>query len=59
LPGDRRESGPAHRALGLDPAAFLEENDFTGFFMGIGDLLSRGPTANHLDHFRAILVDRP
>ena len=50
---------PARRNPGLDPAAFLADNDSTGFFMGIRDLLNRGPTAAKIDDFRAIVVDRP
>ncbi len=47
------------RALGLDPAAFLADNDSTGFFQRLGDLLSPGPTWTNVNDFRAILVDRP
>jgi len=44
---------------GLDPAAFLADNDSTGFFARLGDLLTPGPTATNVNDFRAILVDRP
>ena len=44
---------------GLDPAAFLADNDSTGFFARLGDLLTPGPTATNINDFRAILVDRP
>ncbi len=47
------------RAAGLDPAAFLADNDSTGFFNGIGDLFTPGPTFTNVTDFRAILVDRP
>jgi hydroxypyruvate reductase len=47
------------RALGLDPAAFLADNDSTGFFNGIGDLFTPGPTFTNVTDFRAIVVDRP
>jgi len=47
------------RALGLDPAAFLANNDSTGFFARLGDLLTPGPTFTNVNDFRAILVDRP
>jgi hydroxypyruvate reductase len=47
------------QAAGLDPAAFLADNDSTGFFNGIGDLFSPGPTFTNVTDFRAILVDRP
>ena len=47
------------RALGLDPAAFLADNDSTGFFAALGDLLAPGPTYTNVNDFRAIVVDRP
>jgi hydroxypyruvate reductase len=47
------------RALGLDPAAFLADNDSTGFFERLGDLLCPGPTFTNVNDFRAILVDSP
>ncbi len=46
------------RRLGLDPAAFLAENDSTGFFERLGDLLQPGPTFTNVNDFRAILVGR-
>jgi hydroxypyruvate reductase len=46
------------RTLGLDPAAFLADNDSTGFFTRLGDLLTPGPTWTNVNDFRAILVDR-
>jgi glycerate 2-kinase len=46
------------RDLGLDPAAFLSENDSTGFFERLGDLLQPGPTYTNINDFRAIFVDR-
>ncbi len=46
-------------ARGLDPAAFLADNDSTGFFAGLGDLLQPGPTFTNVNDFRAIVVDRP
>jgi glycerate 2-kinase len=45
------------RAAGLDPAAFLADNDSTGFFNGIGDLYVPGPTFTNVTDFRAIVVD--
>jgi hydroxypyruvate reductase len=45
------------RALGLDPAAFLADNNSTEFFAGLGDLLQTGPTYTNVNDFRAILVD--
>jgi len=45
------------RALGLDPAAFLADNNSTGFFAKLGDLLETGPTYTNVNDFRAIVVD--
>jgi hydroxypyruvate reductase len=45
------------RALGLDPAAFLDDNNSTEFFAKLGDLLTPGPTYTNVNDFRAILVD--
>ncbi len=47
------------RAAGLDPAAFLADNNSTGFFSGIGDLFRPGPTFTNVTDFRAIVVDTP
>jgi hydroxypyruvate reductase len=47
------------RRLGLDPAAFLADNNSTEFFSNIGDLLRPGPTYTNVNDFRAILVDSP
>jgi len=47
------------RALGLDPAACLANNDSTGFFEVLGDLFVTGPTRTNVMDFRAILVDSP
>lgn len=47
------------KSLGLDPAAFLADNDSTGFFKRLGDLLQPGPTYTNVNDFRAILVDSP
>lgn len=46
------------RRAGLDPAAFLVDNDSTGFFARLGDLVTPGPTCTNINDFRAILVDR-
>jgi hydroxypyruvate reductase len=43
--------------LGLDPAAFLADNNSTGFFERLDDLLRPGPTFTNVNDFRAILVD--
>lgn len=44
-------------ALGLDPAEFLANNDSTGFFEKIGDLLTPGPTCTNVNDFRAVFID--
>jgi glycerate 2-kinase len=44
------------RALGLDPAAFLAENDSTGFFERLSDLVTCGPTRTNVNDCRIILV---
>jgi glycerate 2-kinase len=46
------------KALGLDPAAFLADNNSTGFFEALKDLLVPGPTYTNENDFRAIIVDR-
>jgi hydroxypyruvate reductase len=46
------------KTAGLDPAAFLADNDSTGFFSRLGDLLVPGPTFTNVNDFRAIIVDR-
>jgi glycerate 2-kinase len=45
--------------LGLDPAAFLNDNNSTEFFEKLDDLLAPGPTLTNVNDFRAILVDSP
>jgi hydroxypyruvate reductase len=47
------------RALGLDPADFLKDNNSTEFFTRIGDLVRTGPTFTNVNDFRAIVVDSP
>ena len=47
------------RWRGLDPAHFLADNDSTGFFSQLGDLVETGPTWTNVNDFRAIVVDRP
>jgi glycerate 2-kinase len=43
--------------LGLDPHACLDDNDSTGFFMALGDLLAPGPTLTNVNDLRAVIVD--
>ena len=45
--------------LGLDPAAFLNDNNSTEFFEKLSDILTPGPTLTNVNDFRAILVDSP
>lgn len=47
------------KALGLDPAAFLADNNSTEFFARMGDLLEPGPTYTNVNDFRAIAIDNP
>ncbi len=42
---------------GIDAVTFLKNNDSTGFFRGIGDLVMPGPTQTNVNDFRVILVD--
>jgi glycerate 2-kinase len=44
-------------ALGLDPQAYLDNNDATAFFAATGDLLQTGPTLTNVNDIRVILVD--
>jgi hydroxypyruvate reductase len=45
------------RSLGLDPAQSLRQNDSTGFFEPLGDLLRTGPTLTNVNDCRVILID--
>jgi hydroxypyruvate reductase len=44
------------RALGLDAAAALADNDAYGFFAALDDLVMTGPTRTNVNDFRAILI---
>lgn len=44
-------------AHGLNPAKFLNDNDSTGFFGKLGDLVITGPTRTNVNDFRVILVE--
>ncbi len=46
------------KSLGLDPQAYLDNNDATAFFTATGDLLQTGPTLTNVNDIRVILVDR-
>ena len=41
---------------GMNPAAFLANNDATGFFERLGDLLTPGPTGTNMNDLRAIMI---
>lgn len=43
--------------LGLNAVQYLGNNDSTGFFRPLGDLLQCGPTQTNVNDFRAILID--
>lgn len=43
--------------IGLDPARSLAENDSTGFFEALGDLLQLGPTLTNVNDCRVILIE--
>jgi glycerate 2-kinase len=43
--------------FGLDPKAYLDNNDATAFFTATGDLLKTGPTLTNVNDIRVILVD--
>jgi glycerate 2-kinase len=45
------------KSLGLDPEAYLTNNDAPGFFSQTGDLLLTGPTLTNVNDVRVILVD--
>jgi glycerate 2-kinase len=45
------------KSQGLDPSAYLENNDASGFFERTGDLLLTGPTLTNVNDVRVILVD--
>jgi len=45
------------RQMGLDPAAFLADNNSTEFFDSLDNLLKSGATYTNVNDFRAIVVD--
>lgn len=47
----------AMKARGLDPAAYLANNDATAFFEATDDLLITGPTLTNVNDVRVILID--
>jgi hydroxypyruvate reductase len=46
------------RRLGLDPEAFLDNNDAYSFFEALGGLVVTGPTRTNVNDFRAIMVGK-
>jgi glycerate 2-kinase len=46
------------RGRGLDALAMLADNDGYGFFQGLGDLVTTGPTLTNVNDFRAILIEQ-
>lgn len=44
------------RRLGLDPQAFLDDNDSYGFFKRLGGLVKTGPTGTNVMDLRALIV---
>jgi hydroxypyruvate reductase len=45
------------KSLGLDPKAYLENNDAYSFFQRLGDLLITGPTYTNVMDVRIMLID--
>jgi glycerate 2-kinase len=45
------------KSEGLDPRAYLDNNDATAFFDKTGDLLQTGPTLTNVNDIRVVLVD--
>jgi glycerate 2-kinase len=44
------------RALGMQPSAYLDNNDAHTFFEALGDSIVTGPTLTNVNDFRAILI---
>ncbi len=44
-------------ALGMNPRAYLDNNDAHSFFQALGDSVVTGPTLTNVNDFRAILID--
>ena len=44
------------RAKGIDPSAYLDNNDAYSYFEKLGDLVITGPTLTNVNDFRAILI---
>ena len=46
-------------ALGMNPRAYLDNNDAHSFFQALGDSVVTGPTLTNVNDFRAILIEAP
>ena len=46
-------------AMGMNPRAYLDNNDAHSFFQALGDSVVTGPTMTNVNDFRAILIDGP
>jgi hydroxypyruvate reductase len=44
------------QSLGLKIGDYLDRNDAYGYFAGLGDLVTTGPTHTNVNDFRAVLV---
>jgi glycerate 2-kinase len=44
------------RAKGMDPKAYLRNNDGHGFFEALGDQVVTGPTLTNVNDFRAVII---
>ena len=53
----RPDSLARARALGLDPAGLLRDNDAWTLFAALEDLVVTGPTRTNVNDFRAILIE--
>ena len=51
------ETASRAKSLDLNAAKFLADNDSTGFFDRLGDLIVTGPTHTNVNDFRVLLVD--
>jgi glycerate 2-kinase len=50
------ETAARSRALGLDPRAFLDDNDSHSFFQAAGGLIATGPTGTNVMDVRLLLL---
>ena len=46
-------------AQGMNPRAYLDNNDAHSFFQNLGDSVITGPTLTNVNDFRAILINAP